>query len=94
MSYTVKIVDNETGKVIEDRSDVVCIIGAFGRDSGVHQLTATCCSGFVLCQTLNNAEDAIRHAESKNPKIKPARLSMRLVDSIMGEDDDSDNEDS
>jgi hypothetical protein len=95
MSYTVKIVDNDTGNVIADHSNVVCIIGAFGREDGTHQLSAACCSGFVMCKTVNAAEDAILSLESDSPKLKPARMLMRCKDSFMGANkDDNDSEDS
>lgn len=80
MSFTVKIVDNDTGKVMEDRSDIVCFIGAFGRDDGVHQISACRTNGFIMCKTLNAAEDAIESMESQNPQIKSARAIIRMTD--------------
>lgn len=90
MSFTVKIVDNDTGKVISDRSDITCIIGAFGYNGGTHQLAAAECDGFTLCKTANAAEQAIEAIESETPPLKKTRKALRLVDEMMGDDSDSD----
>lgn len=90
MSFTVKIVDNDTGKVISDRSDITCIIGAFGWSGGTHKLAAAECDGFTLCKTANAAEKAIEAIESTTPPLKKTRTALRMVDEMMDDDSDSD----
>jgi hypothetical protein len=91
MSFTVKIVNNETGKIISDRSDITCIIGAFGWSGGTHELVAAECDGYTLCKTANAAEKSIEAVESETPPLKKTRKALRLVDEMMNDDTDSED---
>lgn len=80
MSYTVKIVDNNSGKVIIDDADVECIIGAASRNDGVHLLAMSSGTLFALCDALNTAEKAIGITETNHPELKTMRCLLKLAD--------------
>lgn len=98
MSYTVKIVDNKTGKVICDREDIVCLVGAFANEKGVQQTTIAQCDGFVLCKTLNAVEAAVTAVEAQNTDIGLKRRMLRIDDMLKAikkaDEENPDNTDS
>lgn len=89
MSYTVKIMDNDSGNVVVDEANALCIVGAVGREGGVHQLAAACGTTYVICRTLNSAENAIKSVDRNHEELKIKRQTLRLLGMMadMCEDD-------
>ena len=80
MSFTVKIINNETGEVCVDEKEAVCIAGAIAGKVGCHQLSASCCDPFVLASTLCKAEDAVAEFENNNAFIKAMKMVIQAAE--------------
>lgn len=78
MSYKVTITNNETGEV-EELTDIGCIVGAFGSDNGVHEVSMLHASAVVAAATLQKAKCAIESALKAHP---PLSLAMALVGAL------------
>lgn len=92
MSYSVKIIDNDSGNVVVDEANALCIMGAVGREGGVHRLAAACGNEYVICRTINSAEDAINEVDGDHPTLKIKRQTLRFLKNladIREEDEDS-----
>ncbi len=89
MSYTVKIVDNNSGEVVVDSTNIQCIVGAFGHEKGVRQLAACRAHSYVVCRTLNAAENAVKSVDDDDEKLKIKRQVLRLFGNLedMGKED-------
>ena len=70
MSLTVKIVNNEAGKVIVDRNDCMAIVGGLGFEDHARGLgVGSGCSPIVLYGTVEAAQATLAKTVKDHPEI-------------------------
>ncbi len=70
MSLTVKIVNNETGKVIVDRNDCCAFVGGIGFEDHARSLgVASECNAIVLYGTVEATQTALANMVADHPEF-------------------------
>lgn len=77
MSFSIKIVNNDTNEVILEEGDALAIIGGIGVNDGEHVVGFTDCNSIKMAGTIHAAKKTINMLLEKNPEIDTL---MRLVE--------------
>lgn len=78
MSWTVKIVNNETGDVVVDCKDSNGIIGVVGSSSGCMVIGHTSCNGVQMMQMLEGLEHVASQMKEDHPELEYIKELYRL----------------
>lgn len=90
MSYSIKIVDNDSGEVLIDINDALAIYGAIGLTEGGEKAIGCCnCNSIKIAGTLAAAQKAIKIGLDNNPEVK-ALLQMAKAVKLFKDLPDSD----
>lgn len=77
MSYSIKIVNNNTNEVIIDEGNALAIIGGIGVEGGEHVVGFTDCNAIKMADTIHAAKKAIDILLKDSPEVD---MLMRLVE--------------
>ncbi len=69
MSFTIKIVDNDDGRVVMDESNAKGILGAVAREDGIVGIYSTSCNAMECAGIVYCAKNVVNMAIKKNPKV-------------------------
>lgn len=70
MSYSIKIVDNDNGKVLTEETEVKAIVGSVTTEVGSYSISYTACNPFELITALASATEAVKKTRDDTPIIK------------------------
>lgn len=90
MSFTVKIVDNETNKVLIDEPHARAIIGAADTPNYTHGMCFVRCNIESLMHALNTAEEAISKLEAEVPGVDLLRKAFKGLKKMKQEEEADD----
>lgn len=81
MSYSVKIVKNDTGKVVCDYDNACAVMAAIGTGEGVHQICGVDCNSLHLYATVSSLQELLKKMVVEHPEIETiAKLEGVLFD--------------
>lgn len=92
MSYTIKIVNNEDGKVVIDENNALAIIGGIGVEKGEHVIGITECHTIKIAGTVHAANKAISMIKESSPGVKEILALASLKDLVKSLDNLTDSE--
>lgn len=84
MSFSIKVIDNENGKVIVDEKDAVAIIGVVATEKGCSQIAAVRCNSLVFSQAIDRCRKTLEMLENDNPEVKKKADLLRLIRELEG----------
>lgn len=69
MSYTIKIIDNESGVAVIDRTDAKAVIGSVVIPEGIQGIYATSCGADEIAMGIYTAERVCEIGKESNPAV-------------------------
>ena len=84
MSLTVKIVDNETGRVVLNENNADVLMGVVGRGGDIHSITHIKCKGIELAHAAMFLQKILEGMCTKHPEINPIIRMLSYFDELEG----------
>ena len=69
MSFSIKIVDNDTGKVLCDDKQAKCVLGAIGVGDGTRRIQFVKCNTLALYHAVENVQQLLADIEGEYPEL-------------------------
>lgn len=85
MSMRVTIVDNKTGDVLVDDTDVKAIIGAFALEDNIRGVQLLRCSSLTLTATVDALQNILQKVSEEHPEILIIGQMKDLMKKLEGE---------